>query len=138
MSLIAQKRQSLIDGTLDLQQHFIEALPEAMTVRLTRCQPGREGRQKTRYIATTLLDPKAYPAEEVASLYLHRWEIEVRFRYIKTTLGMEMLRTTKSKTKTKMHPLVTETKARILRTLPIGKSTHENPRQPSLTKCHSG
>jgi len=71
-----------------------EALPEAMTVRLIRCQgPDREGRQKTRYIATTLLDPKAYPAEEVASLYLHRWEIEVRFRDIKTTLGMEMLRT---------------------------------------------
>jgi len=63
-------------------------------VRLIRCQgPDREGRQKTRYIATTLLDPKAYPAEEVASLYLHRWEIEVRFRDIKTTLGMEMLRT---------------------------------------------
>ena len=34
-----------------------------------------------------------YPAEEVASLYFHRWEIEVRFRDIKTTLGMEMLRT---------------------------------------------
>jgi len=70
------------------------ALPEEITVRLIRCQgPDREGRQKTRYIATTLLDPKAYPPEEVASLYLHRWEIEVRFRDIKSTLGMEMLRT---------------------------------------------
>jgi hypothetical protein len=26
-------------------------------------------------------------------LYMHRWEIEVRFRDIKTTLGMELLRT---------------------------------------------
>lgn len=77
-----------------LSEEEWEALPEEITVRLIRCQgPDREGGQKTRYIATTLLDPKAYPAEEVASLYLHRWEIEVRFRDIKTTLGMEMLRT---------------------------------------------
>jgi hypothetical protein len=71
-----------------------EALPETITVRLIRCKgPDREGQKKTRYIVTTLLDPVAWPAEEVASLYLHRWEIEVRFRDIKTTLGMEMLRT---------------------------------------------
>ena len=42
---------------------------------------------------TTLLDPVQYPADEVASLYVHRWEIELRFRDIKTTMGMEMLRT---------------------------------------------
>lgn len=50
-------------------------------------------KQRTRYIAIALLDPIAYPVDEVASLYLHRWEIEVRFRDIKTTLGMEMLHT---------------------------------------------
>lgn len=70
------------------------AIPKKLTVRVIRSKgPDRQGQQKTRYIVTTLLDPKAYPAEEVASLYLHRWEIEVRFRDIKTTLGMEMLRT---------------------------------------------
>jgi len=71
-----------------------KAFPNELQVRLIRCKgPDREGKQKTRYIVTTLLDPKTYPADEVASLYLHRWEIEVRFRDIKTTLGMEMLRT---------------------------------------------
>lgn len=71
-----------------------DALPEQLEVRLIRCKgPDREGKQKTRYLSTTLLDSQAYPAEEVASLYFHRWEIEVRFRDIKTTLGMEMLRT---------------------------------------------
>ena len=70
------------------------ALPDQLQIRLIRCKgPDREGKQKTRYLATTLLDPVAYPADEVASLYFHRWEIEVRFRDIKTTLGMEMLRT---------------------------------------------
>ena len=55
--------------------------------------PNREGKQRTRYVVTTLVDAEKYPWEEVASLYVHRWEIELRFRDIKTTMGMEMLRT---------------------------------------------
>lgn len=71
-----------------------EALPDTLKVRVIRVKgPDRQGRSRTRYVVTTLLDGDLYPAEEVASLYLHRWEIEVRFRDIKTTLGMEMLRT---------------------------------------------
>ena len=71
-----------------------EALPAEMQVRLIRCKgPDRQGKQKTRYVVTTLLDDRAYPADEIVALYIHRWEIEVRFRDIKTTLCMEMLRT---------------------------------------------
>jgi len=70
------------------------ALPEELNVRLIRCKgPDRQGKQKTRYVVTTLLDSTAYPGVEIAALYIHRWEIEVRVRDIKTTLGMEMLRT---------------------------------------------
>lgn len=77
-----------------LNQAQWNAIPEYLQLRLIRCKgPDREGKQKTRYIVTTLLDPKIYPADEVASIYVHRWEIEVRFRDIKSTLGMEMLRT---------------------------------------------
>ncbi len=54
---------------------------------------GRDGRKSTKYLFTTLLDAVEYPVEEIGSLYLHRWEIEVRFRDIKTTMGMDMLRT---------------------------------------------
>jgi len=71
-----------------------EALEDEVRVRIIRCKgPDREGKQRTRYLVTTLLDDESYPADEVASLYFHRWEIEVRFRDIKTTLGMDMLRT---------------------------------------------
>ena len=71
-----------------------KALPEHIEVRIIRSKgPDRDGTMKTRYLATTLKDPQAYPAEEVASLYIHRWDIELRFRDIKTTLGMDMLRT---------------------------------------------
>ena len=38
------------------------------------------------------MDPETHPAEEVADLYLWRWEIEVKLRDPKTTLRMEMLR----------------------------------------------
>lgn len=77
-----------------LSQTQWEALEDGMQVRIIRCKgPDREGKQRTRYLVTTLLDHESYPADEVASLYFHRWEIEVRFRDIKTTLGMDMLRT---------------------------------------------
>ena len=44
------------------------------------------------YIVTTLLDAEAYPADEIAELYFHRWEVELFFRDIKTTMGMDILR----------------------------------------------
>ena len=71
-----------------------EALPEELEMRIIRTKgPNREGKQRTRYVVTTLVYAEKYPWEEVASLYVHRWEIELRFRDIKTTMGMEMLRT---------------------------------------------
>jgi hypothetical protein len=69
-------------------------LPESIAMRIIRVKgPDREGKSKTRYVVTTLVDVEKYPWEEIASLYMHRWEIELRFRDIKTTMGMEMLRT---------------------------------------------
>jgi len=43
-------------------------------------------------VATTLLDPAAHPASEIAALYRDRWLIELRFRDLKTRLGMDVLR----------------------------------------------
>src|SRR5213075_3444392 len=43
-------------------------------------------------LVTTLLDAQAYPAEELARLYVRRWRIELWFRDIKTSMGMEVLR----------------------------------------------
>jgi hypothetical protein len=41
---------------------------------------------------TTLLDPIEYPAAELAELYLRRWEVELNFDDLKTTMGMDELR----------------------------------------------
>jgi Transposase DDE domain len=42
-------------------------------------------------LVTTLLDPIVYPKADLAQLYLSRWQTEVNFRHLKTTMGMEVL-----------------------------------------------
>jgi len=49
-------------------------------------------RTKGFYIITTLLDAIKYPATELAGLYFKRWDVELFFRDIKTTMGMDILR----------------------------------------------
>ena len=67
-------------------------LPAKLLVRELRYRISQRG-HRTRVITlvTTLLDPDAYPATELAQLYLSRWQIEVNFRHLKTTMGMEIL-----------------------------------------------
>jgi hypothetical protein len=70
-----------------------KAIPEQLPVRVLRFSlhvPGFRVRSVT--LVTTLLDPEKYPAEELAFLYAQRWQIELWFRDIKTSMGMEVLR----------------------------------------------
>lgn len=43
-------------------------------------------------VATTLLNPKAFPKHAFEQLYRHRWMAELFLRDLKTTMGMEILR----------------------------------------------
>lgn len=68
------------------------SLPETLAVRMVRVRGvGRDGKKRTMYITTTLTDA-AYPTGEIAALYAERWKIEVKFRDIKTTMGLEGFR----------------------------------------------
>jgi Transposase DDE domain len=68
-------------------------IPKELSVRVVRFVLGVPGfRAQSVTLVTTLLDPKAYPAEELARLYARRWRIELWFRDLKTSLGMEVLR----------------------------------------------
>jgi hypothetical protein len=70
-----------------------QRVPETLTVRHVRAVVGRPGcRSKAIDIVTTLLDPVAVPAEELARLYRDRWTAELNLRALKTTLGMDILR----------------------------------------------
>jgi hypothetical protein len=68
-------------------------LPKELSVRMVRFTLEIPGyRTKSVTLITTLLDPKLYPAAELAQLYARRWGIELWFRDIKTSMGMETLR----------------------------------------------
>jgi hypothetical protein len=70
-----------------------KAIPEQVSVRVLRFNlhvPGFRVHSVT--LVTTLLDPQKYPAEELAHLYAERWRVELWFRDIKTSMGMEVLR----------------------------------------------
>jgi len=68
-------------------------LPETLRIRECRFRVETSGfRPQTITLATTLLDAQAYPVEALADLYARRWEVELNFRDVKTTLCMEVLR----------------------------------------------
>ncbi len=76
-----------------LSEDLWEQVPAEMTVRMVRFRlaiPGFRTRSVT--LVTTLVDPVAYPAEALAWLYARRWQIELWFRDLKTSMGMEALR----------------------------------------------
>ena len=70
-----------------------ENLPEKLVLRQVKVKVNIPGFRTTGFhIITTLLDPVKYPAAELAELYFKRWNVELIFRDIKTTMGMDILR----------------------------------------------
>ena len=68
-------------------------VPDKMIVRHVTVSVNIKGfRTKTFVLATTLLDEKKYPPENLAALYLRRWKVELFIRDIKTTMRMDILR----------------------------------------------
>lgn len=66
-----------------------QALPKEIEVRYIRFRVEVPGfRSREIILATTFLDT---PAEELIELYRRRWEMELCFRDLKTTLGMEWM-----------------------------------------------
>jgi hypothetical protein len=74
------------------QRHWA-SLPEVMTLRIVRIRIEVKGFRVRQYdLVTSLLDATTYTADDLAELYFRRWSVELFFRHIKTTMGMEMLR----------------------------------------------
>ena len=77
-----------------MSREEFDAMADTMALRMVRfrCRvPG--SRTKTITVVTTLLDPEAYPARDIAKLFRRRWEIETDLRHVKTTMQMDVLRT---------------------------------------------
>ena len=70
-----------------------QALPDKLVLRQIKVKVTEPGfRTQSFHIITTLTDPGIYSAKEIADLYYQRWNIELFFRDIKTTMGMDILR----------------------------------------------
>jgi hypothetical protein len=70
-----------------------DRLPDLLRVRELRYRLTRRGfRPRDVTVVTTLLDPRRYPKEAVATLYGRRWQVETNLRHLKTTMRMDILR----------------------------------------------
>jgi Transposase DDE domain len=70
-----------------------QALPGQLTGRIVRGSCYVKGfRVREVTLVTTLLDPQAYPAQEILQAYLRRWRLERCLNDLKTTLKLEELR----------------------------------------------
>jgi hypothetical protein len=70
----------------------MDKVPPTLLVRVFEYSVLRPGfKPFTIPIVTTLLDAKQYPASMLGELYARRWYIELDFRHIKTTMGMERI-----------------------------------------------
>ncbi len=61
-------------------KRLMPELPANLQIRVVRCYVKGYPRL---LLATNLLDPVKYPAEEIARLYYERWEVELAYREIK-------------------------------------------------------
>jgi len=69
------------------------ALPQQLAVRIVRYTVPRKGcRTRVVYVATTLLDPLAYPPDTIVRLYGHRWNMETCFNQLKSHAQMNALK----------------------------------------------
>jgi putative transposase len=67
-----------------------EKLPATVTIRIIAFPV--EGRSDQKFIVTTLLDQKEYPAEEISELYGLRWEAELDIRCLKSVMDLADMR----------------------------------------------
>ncbi len=91
--LLIKWNRPVYNKALSYTKETWKELPSELLLRQIRVVVNRPGfRPKIFYIVTTLLDPEEYSSKEIALVYLKRWEVELFFRDIKTTMGMDILR----------------------------------------------
>ena len=90
---LIQWKKPVRSPTSSYSQQEWERLPAVLLLRQIKVTVEHPGfRVSSFYLITTLLDAAAYPATELADLYFQRWDVELFFRDIKTTMGMDILR----------------------------------------------
>lgn len=76
-----------------MSQEDLAKIPNELTLRIIKVKvTARQMRTRNVVLVTSLLDPIAYPAHEIANLYLQRWRAELTFRNLKSVMQMGVLR----------------------------------------------
>ena len=76
-----------------LDREAWDALPDTVLIREIKVVVATPGfRTENLTIVTTLLDPRLFPKEAFAQLYLQRWRAELFLRDIKISMNMDVLR----------------------------------------------
>ncbi len=88
--LIRWRRPAKLHGVNAEEQSKLPASLLLRQTKITIDQPGF--RSESIYLISTLQYPVKYPAEDLRDLYFRRWDVELFFRDIKTTMGMDILR----------------------------------------------
>lgn len=91
--LLIEWKRPVYNRALSYSHETWEELPNKLVLRQIKVKVTQAGfRSKEFYIITTLLDQDLYPKDEIVELYLKRWDVELFFRDIKTTMGFDILR----------------------------------------------
>ena len=76
-----------------MKSRWWSRLPQQIIVRQIRLRLTQRGhRDEELVVTTTLLDPVAWPATQIATLYLRRWRVEMNFDDLKTSQELAVLR----------------------------------------------
>ena len=72
-----------------LSQADYDAAPETLCAPQFRYKAGKGKKGKT--LVSTMCSSKRYKKSDLKELYDQRWQIEINFRHIQTTLGIDVL-----------------------------------------------
>jgi DDE family transposase/transposase IS4-like protein len=81
-SMLARRRRDAGDKTLPRLPGTVARLVSFTVTART----ARRVKTTTIKVLTTLLDPDAFPAREIAALYAERWQIEIAYLHLKKTV----------------------------------------------------
>lgn len=91
--IIRWKRPYFQKSKSSISKEEWEQLPKELLLRQIKVTVAVKGfRVEEFYIVTTLLDDALYTEKEIAGLYYRRWDVELFFRDLKTTMEMDILR----------------------------------------------
>jgi len=77
-----------------MSKSLYATMPKQLVLRETRLRAERKGfRTQKIVLVSTFLDPDQKSREDLGKLFLDRWRVELYFDDIKTTMGMDVLRT---------------------------------------------